>query len=207
MWNDIVNLYSEILHEFSICCADLSIEDHAKMLEHFANNKEGFSIYPPYQKASYKTSTPEEVVEGYRQCTGGCPDNRHVGDFAHILYTQCMTDMRRKMTQSVIDRQLSKIEKATVIFEVVSIKGDVETVLDYKLLEDATLATVEDAMMEAFDKLNVAEDNRNVVYPHIELEPSVLFGNKRRIFATASKVTNETSDILMFRVTTLTDKK
>ena len=211
MQNDTIDLYKQILQEFSMCCADLSTDDHAKMLDHFVNNKEGFSVYPPYQKAPYKTSTPEEVVEGYRQFTGG-QDNRHYAEFAQVLYRQCMDDMRHKMTQSVIDRQLSKIEKATVIFEVVSIdalsdKGDVETVLDYKLLEDATPVDIEDAISETLDKLNVAEDNREVVYPRIELEPSILFGNKRCIFATASKVANETSDMLMFRVTTLADKK
>lgn len=207
MNDETIDLYIQILHEFSTCCADLSIVDHAKMLDHFACNKEGFSVYPAYQKASYKTSTPEEVVKGYHRYTGGCQDNRHIGEFAHVLYKQCMEDMRHKMTQDVIDKQLPKTEKESFLFEVVSVKGNVETVLDYKLLEYATPVTIDNAITEAFDKLNVAEDNREVVYPYKELGPSILFGNKRYIFATASKVANETSDMLWFRVTPLTNKK
>ena len=206
MQTNIVSLYRQILQEFSMCCADLSTVDHAKMLNHFANNKEGFSIYPPYQKTPYKTSTPEEVVEGYRQYTGGCKDNRHIGEFAQVLYEQCMKDMRHKMTQAVIDKQLPKTEKPLVLFEVVSVKGDVETVLDYKLLANSSI-DIEDAIIETFDKLNITEDDREIIYPYKDLKPSILFGNKRYIFATASKVANETSDMLMFRVTGFTDKK
>ena len=206
MQNDTIKLYSEILHEFGTYCAELSIDDHAKMLDHFTNNKEGFSIYPPYQKAPYKTSTPEEVVAGYRQFTGGCQDNLHVDEFAQVLYEQCVIDMRHKMTQAVIDKQLPKTEKPLVLFEVVSVKGDVETVIDYKLLVNSSV-DIEDAIIETFDKLNIAEDDREIIYPYKDLKPSILFGNKRYIFAMASKVANETSDMLMFRVTGFADKK
>ena len=109
--------------------------------------------------------------------------------------------------QAAIDKQLPETEKTTALFEVVSVKDDVETVLDYKLLEDDTLDAIEDAMIETFDKLNVAEDDQDVVYVCKELEPSILFGNKRRIFTIAPKVANETTDELWFRVTTFSKNK
>lgn len=207
MNNDTISLYSQILQEFSMCCADLSTVDHAKMLDHFANNKEGFSIYPPYQKAPYKTATPEEVVEGYNQYIGCCQDNRHIVEFAQVLYEQCMKDMRHKMTQAVINKQLSKTEKPLVLFEVVSVKGDIETVLDYKLLEDAIPSTIEDMVYESLDKLGVSKNKQEIIFPQMELKPSLLFSNTRSVFAAAPRVTNRECDALLFRVTTFSTDK
>ena len=86
-------LYKEIMKLFNdLCFKELSFDDHQRMITTLVYNSKGFKNKPPYQKEPFVTNTPDGVIKGYYEYSGG--SEYAVAEYAEALYRQCKDEIK-----------------------------------------------------------------------------------------------------------------